>query len=73
VPGYYSGNLSTPEDDMFAIVAAIIFGIALLIDLLNVQMGDEITMTTLTLAGLLFLALQWAVGGRFAGRRPGRG
>jgi len=58
---------------MFAVVAAIIFGLALLIDLLDVQMGNEITMTTLMLAGLLFLALQWAVGGRYWGRRPGRG
>jgi hypothetical protein len=58
---------------MFAVVAAIIFGFALLLDLVDANLGDDITIQTLTLAGLLFLALQWATGGRFWGRRPGRG
>jgi hypothetical protein len=58
---------------VFAVIAAILFGLALLLDLANANLGDVITVQTLTLAGLLFLALQWASGARFRGRRPGRG
>ena len=42
---------------MFAIIAAILFGLALLLDLLKTSLGDVITVTTLMLAGLLFVAL----------------
>lgn len=66
---------------MFAIIAAIIFGFALLLDLLNTNLGadDALNPTTLMIAGLLCIALHFAgVGtgwrGRgFRGRRPGPG
>jgi hypothetical protein len=73
---------------MLAIAAAIVFGFALLLDLLNANLGapDLFNWTTLTLIGLLLLALYLAgVGtgprttsgtsrGRwYRGRRPGRG
>lgn len=64
---------------MLAIVAAILFGLGLLIDLLNVDGNEVLNPTTLTLAGLLCLALHLAgvgagVRGRgFRGRRPGPG
>jgi len=45
---------------MFAIIAAIIFGLALLLDFLNVQLGDAFTNLTLITAGLLCLALHAA-------------
>lgn len=57
---------------MYAIIAAVLFGLALLFDLIDETLGP-ITVQTLMLAGLLFLALQWATGGKFYGRRPGRG
>ena len=60
---------------MYAIIAAVCFGLALLFDLIDESLG-VIGVQTLTLAGLLFLALQWATAGggrRFYGRRPGRG
>ena len=45
---------------MLAIVAAIIFGLALLLDLLDVTVGDAFTATTLLMAGLLCLSLHLA-------------
>jgi hypothetical protein len=42
---------------MFAIVAAVLFGLALLLELIDETLGDLVTPTTLTIAGLLFLAL----------------
>jgi hypothetical protein len=59
---------------MFAIIAAIIFGFALLLDLLDTNLGaaDALNGTTLMLAGLFCLALHFAgVGGRW-GRYRGR-
>jgi hypothetical protein len=72
---------------MLAIVAAIVFGFALLLDLFNTNLGapDLFHPTTLTLIGLLLLSLYLAgigagprgtgtgAGRRFYGRRPGRG
>ena len=71
---------------MLAIIAAIIFGIALLLDLFNTNLGapDLFNWQTLLLIGLLLLSLYLAgigsgpragTGGgrRFYGRRPGRG
>ncbi|HYN94190.1 MAG TPA: hypothetical protein VES42_10125 [Pilimelia sp.] len=63
---------------MFAIIAAIIFGLALLLDLVEANLGDAFTPMTLTIAGLFCLALHLAGvgsgwGGNFRGRRPGRG
>lgn len=56
---------------MFAIIAAVLFGLALLLELIDESLGDPITPTTLALAGLLFLALHlvpsWR--GRWRGRR----
>jgi hypothetical protein len=61
---------------LFAIIAAILFGFALLLDLLDTQLGasDALNATTLMLAGLFCLALHFAgVGTGFRGRRPGPG
>jgi hypothetical protein len=49
---------------VLAVIAAVIFGLDLLLDLANVSLGNTITTTTLLLAGLLCLALHLAgVGG----------
>ncbi len=69
---------------MLAIVAAIVFGFGLLLDLFNTNLGapDLFNWNTLVLIGLLLLALYLAGvgngartgGGRwYRGRRPGRG
>ncbi|AEB44075.1 MULTISPECIES: hypothetical protein [Micromonospora] len=65
---------------MLAIAAAVVFGFALLLDLLGSNLGapDLFNWNTLVLIGLLLLALHLAgVGGRggrwYRGRRPGRG
>jgi hypothetical protein len=55
---------------MLAIAAAIIFGIALLIDLFNIQVGDALNYPTLLMAGLLCAALHLAgVGSGWRTRR----
>jgi hypothetical protein len=70
---------------MLAIIAAAVFGFALLLDLLNSNLGapDLFNWNTLVLIGLLCLALYLAGVGRggtaggggrwYRGRRPGRG
>ncbi|MDQ7907947.1 hypothetical protein RB614_25815 [Phytohabitans sp. ZYX-F-186] len=69
---------------MFAIAAAAVFGFALLLDLLDSDLGapDLFNWQTLVLIGLFLLALYFAGVGRAAaggggrwyrGRRPGRG
>ena len=61
---------------MFAKIAAVLFGIALLIDLLNLKGNEILNVATLTTAGLLFVALHLGFGWSprsFRGRRPGRG
>jgi hypothetical protein len=66
---------------MFAIAAAVVFGFALLLDLLDTNLGarDLFNWNTLVLIGLLLLALHLAGVGRgsggrwYRGRRPGRG
>jgi hypothetical protein len=73
---------------MLAIVAAVVFGFALLLDFLNTDLGagDLFNYNTLTLIGFLLLALYLAgvgsgprtgtgsgSGRRYFGRRPGRG
>lgn len=45
---------------MFAIIAAIIFALALLLDLVEANLGDAFTVDTLLMAGLLCLALHLA-------------
>ncbi|MFI7148406.1 hypothetical protein ACIBO2_26130 [Nonomuraea sp. NPDC050022] len=45
---------------MLAIVAAIIFGLGFLLDLLNVRIGSGISGTTFMLLGLTLLALHQA-------------
>jgi hypothetical protein len=45
---------------MLAIVAAIIFGLGFLLDLLNVSIGSGISGTTFMLLGLCLLALHQA-------------
>ena len=57
---------------MFAIIAAIIFGLALLLDFLDVQLGDAFTTLTLITAGLLCLALHAAGLGTSTTWRPRR-
>ncbi|MFG2057943.1 hypothetical protein ACGFI9_28360 [Micromonospora sp. NPDC048930] len=67
---------------MLAILAAIVFGFALLIDFLNTNLGapDLFNTHTLMLIGFLLLSLYLAGVGRgggggrwYRGRRPGRG
>jgi len=55
---------------MFATIAAVLFGLALILQLLSTTIGEVITPTTLMLAGLLFVALHL---GGFAGALRGRG
>lgn len=45
---------------MIAIIAAILFGLALLLELTSASFGTVITATTLTTAGLLCVALHLA-------------
>ncbi|WP_433263252.1 hypothetical protein ACQPZF_31700 [Actinosynnema sp. CS-041913] len=45
---------------MLAIIAAVIFGLALLLDLANASLGSVIDGSTLLLAGLLCVALHLA-------------
>lgn len=45
---------------MFAIIAAILFGLALLLELTSASFGTVITTGTLTMAGLLCVALHLA-------------
>ena len=42
---------------MFAVIAAVIFGLGLLMDLLDVKPSDAFTPTTIMMAGLFCLAL----------------
>lgn len=70
---------------MLAIIAAAVFGFALLLDLLDSDLGapDLFNWNTLVLLGLFLLALYFAGVGRgpgtggggrwYRGRRPGRG
>jgi len=65
---------------LFAIIAAVLFAVVLILDLANETLGSVLTAGFLTTAGLLCIALHLAgVGGwrRYAGgyrgRRPGRG
>lgn len=83
--GYIPADLLVPltgRADMFAVIAAAVFGFALLLDLLNTDLGapDLFNWNTLVLIGLLCLALYLAGVGRapggggrwYRGRRPGR-
>ena len=70
---------------MLAIAAAVVFGIYLLLDLLDVKTTDLFNFNTFAALGLLLLSLYLAgigsgprtggtgSGRRFYGRRPGRG
>ena len=69
---------------MLAIAAAVVFGIYLLLDLLDVAQTDLINFPTFAALGLLLLSLYLAgvgsgprtgsgAGRRYWGRRPGRG
>ena len=44
---------------MFAIIAAVLFAFALIFDLADTDLGTAVTVQTLTLAGLFFLALHF--------------
>lgn len=59
---------------MFAILAVVLFGLALIFDLADTNLGSTITIGTLQIAGLLCIALHLAgIGtvwrGRWARRR----
>jgi hypothetical protein len=57
---------------MFAIIAAVIFGLALILDWANANVSDAFTPQTLLMAGLLCIALHLAGVGVGAGRKWGR-
>ncbi len=55
---------------MFAIAAAIIFALALLFDLADLNLGDALNQSTLLMAGLFCIALHLAgVGAGWRARR----
>jgi hypothetical protein len=55
---------------MLAIAAAVIFGLALLLDLLDAKVSDAFTWTTLLMAGMFCLALHFVgVGAGWRGWR----
>lgn len=56
---------------MLAIVAAVIFGLGLLLDLADVNTSDAFTWQTLVMAGLFCLALHFAGVGTSARTRIG--
>jgi hypothetical protein len=53
---------------MFAIAAAVLFGLALLLEIIDETVGDPVTPRTLALAGLLCLALHLVPKWRGRGR-----
>jgi hypothetical protein len=53
---------------MFAVIAAVLFALALIFDLAKVGLGDIVTTTTLLEAGLLCVALHLAGYGASVGR-----
>jgi hypothetical protein len=54
---------------VFAIIAAVIFGLALILDLANASLGSAVTTTTLLIAGLLCVSLHMAgIGAATRGR-----
>jgi hypothetical protein len=57
---------------MFAIIAAAIFGLGLILDWANVNASDAFTPATLMMAGLLCLALHLAGVGATTNWRRGR-
>ncbi|MDE3724555.1 MULTISPECIES: hypothetical protein [Nocardiopsis] len=59
---------------MSATIAAVLFGLALLFELIGFGIAGLLTPTTLALAGLIFLALHLAgYGSATGGRRSWRG
>jgi hypothetical protein len=54
---------------MFATIAAVLFGLALILQLVGETIGNVITPTTLTTAGLLFVALHLGGFSAWRGRR----
>jgi len=56
---------------MFAVIAAVIFGLALILDWADAHVSDAFTPQTLLMAGLLCIALHLAGLGT-SGRRWGR-
>jgi hypothetical protein len=67
-----------PEDTLFAIIAAIIFALLLILDLANADLGQVLTPSFLSTLAFLCIALHLAgIGGGWRrgwrGRRPGPG
>jgi len=62
---------------LFAIIAAVLLAVVLILDLANESLGSVLTPGFLTTAALLCIALHLAGAGawgrRYRGRRPGRG
>lgn len=54
---------------MFAIIAAVLFGIAVLFEILGLSIEGIVTTTTLMLTGLVFVALHMSGYGTRTGRR----
>ncbi|WP_345122594.1 hypothetical protein [Dactylosporangium darangshiense] len=64
-------GVMTPEADVFAVIAAILFAVALLIDLLGADTGPILDVGTLSLAGFLCIALHLAGAGAWSAGRWG--
>lgn len=54
---------------MFAIIAAVLFGLSLLLTLIGESLGTLVTPNTLNIAGFLFVALHLAGAASWRGRR----
>jgi len=65
---------------VFAVIAAVIFAVILILDLANTSLGPVLTTSFLTILAFLCIALHlagfgtgWRYGRGYRGRRPGPG
>jgi len=61
--GYPPLDRRPPEEDMFAVIAAVIFALILILDLAKTDLGSVLTTGFLTTAGFLCIALHLAGAG----------
>lgn len=74
--GYYPSVRLTLEVNVFAVIAAVIFAVILILDLAKTDLGPVLTTSFLTTLAFLCLALHLAGLGAwrgYRGRRPGPG